>query len=358
MSTIEATNLQRDSVWVIYSQRNEIMLDPDYQRESDIWGLEKRQLLIDSLINGFDIPKIYFHSFFPPKEMGNRKYKYAIIDGKQRIQTVWDFIDGKFNLSEKFEYIKNPKINLSGLFYSDLALKHPEIKANLDATPLSIYTVTTDDQDLIEEMFSRLNEAVPLNAPEKRQALGGPLPKAFKTLSANHFFTKCLPFKNRRYRFLDIAAKFLYLEENNGSRDTKKIYLDDFVKTYKRNRKNEGTEKLVKASQQVLSRMGKFFSDKDQLLKSVGILTIYYLLFQSDADFGEKHNRNTLADFEDTRKQNRLIAEEDLAGANYELVEFDRLSQSPNDKVAIDYRLQVIKDFISDPAKYKKAKKN
>ena len=36
-------------------------LQPSYQRQSEVWGEEKRQLFIDSLMNGFDVPKLYFH---------------------------------------------------------------------------------------------------------------------------------------------------------------------------------------------------------------------------------------------------------------------------------------------------------
>ena len=61
--------------------------------------------------------------------------------------------------------------------YSDLGFKYPLLKARFDATSLSVISVRTEDIELIEDMFSRLNEAVPLNAPEKRNAFGGPLPK-------------------------------------------------------------------------------------------------------------------------------------------------------------------------------------
>src|SRR5437667_2787316 len=104
----------QSSLLVVYSERHAIELDPDYQRISGIWTLEKRQLLIDSLINGFDVPKLYFHEFVPPKKIGGKKYRYAIVDGKQRIQTVWDFIDGKISLSEDFEYIRDTSVKAAG----------------------------------------------------------------------------------------------------------------------------------------------------------------------------------------------------------------------------------------------------
>jgi hypothetical protein len=44
------------------SERQFIDVEPAYQRRGDIWTLEKKQLLIDSILNDYDIPKLYFHS--------------------------------------------------------------------------------------------------------------------------------------------------------------------------------------------------------------------------------------------------------------------------------------------------------
>jgi hypothetical protein len=73
-----------------------------------------------------------------------------------------------------------------------------------------------------DSRFSRLNEAVPLNAPEKRNALGGPMPKRIRALANLAFFHTRLPFPTARYRHLDLATKFLYLEDQDGLTDLKK----------------------------------------------------------------------------------------------------------------------------------------
>lgn len=62
-------------------------------------------------------------------------------------------------------------------------------------------------------MFSRLNEAVALNAAEKRNALGGPAPKAIRRVAMFPFFTKKLNISNKQYQHRDLAAKFLYFGE-------------------------------------------------------------------------------------------------------------------------------------------------
>src|SRR6266487_1264767 len=109
-----------NSAILTYLDRDKVFMNPVYQREANIWSIEKKQLLIDSIINHFDIPKLYFHEYLEPKLIEGKKRKYAVIDGKQRLLAIWEFIDNAFSLSDKFEYLPDPKVNLSGLTYREL----------------------------------------------------------------------------------------------------------------------------------------------------------------------------------------------------------------------------------------------
>ena len=62
-------------------------------------------------------------------------------------------------------------------------------------------------------MFSRLNEAVPLAAAEKRNAFGGPLTVIFRQLAEHRFFKEKAKISASRYRHHDLVAKLLYLQE-------------------------------------------------------------------------------------------------------------------------------------------------
>ena len=229
----EISSLHNSSVWALYRMRDRVQLDPEYQRLSDIWTLDKRQLLIDTILNGFDVPKIYFHKFHGSLKKGAKTYDFAIIDGKQRLETMWSFLDGKIALADDFKYFKDSSVDAGGMKYDELGKAYPDLKNQFDTFLLTVISIETDDLEMIEEMFSRLNEAAPLTAPEKRNAYGGPLPIAIKKLAAETFFTKHLPFPNKRYRHFDLATKFLLAEHEKKVVDTKKAYLDSFVKSFK-----------------------------------------------------------------------------------------------------------------------------
>lgn len=338
---------ENSSVYSLYLDREEIWLDPPYQRLGGIWTRETKQLLIDSLLNDFDIPKLYFHDFYPAESHQGRDFRYAIIDGKQRLNAIWGFIDGEFALSENVELLNQPDIDVSGLTYSELGELHPRLKAAFDARNLPIVTVMTQDTELIEEMFSRLNEAVPLNAAEKRNAYGGPMPEVIRHLSQHAFLENAVPFPNSRYRHYDLVCKFLLLEDKCEVTDLKKEYLDEFVKEF-RERDNKEARQLKKRVKDTFDRMNGVFIAKDELLSRIGMFVLFYLLYAdlTDVKWASQVPRSLLEDFEEAREENREIAADDVSVARYELLEFDRLAQSPNDKVALEYRLKVLLDWL------------
>jgi hypothetical protein len=361
MPLMNIYDLRESSVLLTYSIRKQIQIDPDYQRMGDVWNLEKRQLLIDSLINGYDIPKIYFHKFPKFKVEKGKEFKYAILDGRQRLQSIWSFINNEFPLADDFKLYEDNSVAAAKLTYGDIAKEYPELKLRFDARSLPIVCVETEDMDLIEEMFSRLNEAVPLNAAEKRNAFGGPMAKSIREVAAHQFFKSKVPYLDKRYQHREVAAKLLYLEYIyvNSKRigNTKKVYLDRFVKFFK-HKKPIRSFLLAKAVENILGLMNEIFIAKDKLLKTQGMLVTFFLTFKflkDEAWFNKKVTRKALEDFERLRKENRKMAENDLADAKYLLLEFDRLSlQGINDSVSIQFRMSILKNYLEQVFKHGK----
>jgi hypothetical protein len=341
------------SILNLFLQREEIWLDPPYQRAADIWPIEKRQLLIDSLLNGFDIPKFYFHDFYPGRVVEDSDYRYAIIDGKQRLSAIWQFIEGAYPLDEDASLINSPEIKIGGLTYAELGEQYPRLRAEFDANNLSVIGIQTEDTELIEEMFSRLNEAVALSAAEKRNALRGPLPPSIRELASEALFTRRLPFGNSRYRHFEIACKFLLLTDVRAQGearlpDLKKAYLDDFVIRFREEGRDERVTELLGEARDICARMTEIFVDGDPLLRQVGMVTLYFVLardYASEIASGVV-TRHRLAEFDDARKENRRVAEEDELKARFDWLEFDRLAQSPNDAVALSYRFGVLRSYL------------
>jgi hypothetical protein len=346
----ECNELNDSTVMMMYLDRDRIYLNPPYQRQSEVWTLYKKQLLIDSLINSFDIPKLYLHEYERAEIHGGALRKYAIVDGKQRLSAIWQFLKGAFPLSNQFEYIRDPKINLKGMTYQELSNAHPTIQARLTGRRLSVITIRTSDTDLIEDMFSRLNEAVPLNAAEKRNAFGGPVPKAIRILVEQPFFTSTIPITSKRYRHHDLACKFLLLQEEKKIVDTKKSRLDAFVNEFKEKSLTVRTAQLRKAVQVNIAKMEKFFKKDDPLLTSPLMCAVYYVLFK-DGTLGDSKpgkSRKTLLAFESELEANRKLELEESEDVNFGLLEYDRIGRSPNDASTISFRVGILKDYLEE----------
>ena len=352
MSYVETASLKNSTIMLLYSERDEIETSPEYQRAGGVWTLEKKRLLIDSILNDYDIPKIYFHAY-KNEQVSETGKRYAIIDGRQRLETIWGFLDGEFTLSGDFEYQKDPSVDLSGMSYDHIAKRFPKIRIKFDSFVLPVVTVTTDGEelDVIEDMFSRLNEAVPLNAAEKRNAIGGELVKAINKISGHGFFTECVRFSNRRYQHREAAARFLLVEDSLKEQgrliDTKKVYLDRMASDLRDNAiRSKDLRTQVKA---VLDRMNDEFVQKDDLLTAQGSMVIYYLLFKSalENQETEKVTRRKLIDFRDLLAANRHAAENDYAEASFELLEYDRLNQQgTNDASSIRERFRILAEYV------------
>lgn len=350
MTEFETYALLHNNVLSVYSDRDRIDFSPPYQRQGEIWSMEKKQLLIDSIINRYDIPKLYFHKL-EKNEAKKKKKDYAVVDGRQRLEAIFGFLDGEFSLAKDFEYLPENTIKAGSMTYADLAKKYPKLKQRLDAFALPIVCISTEDMDLIDDLFFRLNEAVPLNAAEKRNAIGGDMANEIKEVAGHHFFTKKIRFSNKRYQHLEVAARLLFIEDN-WSRgkliDTKKPLLDQFVKDHK-----SGKEKIVKKLSKdlggILTLMLSHFNGKDILLASQSAVPIYYLLFREAIASGKtsRLGRNKLVEFNENRQINRDVASVNLAKANYELLEYDRMSQQgTNDASSIRERLRIIREYM------------
>lgn len=333
----------------LYDSRDEIDLSPSYQRDGDIWDRSRQRLLIDSILNGFDIPKLYFRSFVPRRVVDGHAYRYAVIDGKQRLEAIWKFLDNELPLGPESQVEELDRVDpeeRAAMRFEDLRARFPDLAERILDFRLDVVTLETKHDELIEDMFLRLNEASPLNAAEKRNAVGGLLPPATHAFIGRPYFEVKLPFPNQRFRHQEMVTKFLYFEHRDGAADTKKAYLDRFAADAKAKIPKAGFDALVVSAGAVVGEMESVFRANDPLLRPVGMSSVYYLVFRrvlADDNGQGPITRAALERFEADRENNKQQAAlVDEASADYDLIEFSRLAQSPNDGVALRFRRDVL----------------
>ena len=333
-------------LWV---NRNAILENPEYQRESAIWSQERQQLFIDSILNKFDVPKLYFHDLRGKQGL----HDYAVVDGKQRLHTIYAFLQDDFPLAVDFSLMESrtgqadPK---PGSKFSELS---EFWKEEFKGTALSVVLIQNAADEDIEELFSRLNNGEPLNAAEKRNAMGGEMCKLIREVAKDQFFEKKIKIANRRYQHYEISAKFLLLErtaQNGGGAyaDLKKRFLDDLVSKNK-NMSAADVGGLKRRVIDQLKAISKVFSDQDPLLSKQAYPPLYYIFVKRLLnEYGDsKLNsriREFLNDFHVRRTANLELPEDDR---DSNLIEFGRLmQQGTNDLNSLRERVAILTRYF------------
>ena len=330
---------ERKSLKWWYDKRHDIDLDPIYQRRGGLWLSKEKAYLIDSILNGYDIPKIYLADFaFGHSPLNVKKRMYAIIDGKQRFEAVFDFFDDKLPLDSEFKYDRDPSLDLRGLCYSDLRSRYPAVCGVFDDYEPAVVSVVTNEKGKIEDLFIRLNKTTrALSGAEQRNAMPGMVPVLTRELAEHPFFQSKISFQVRRYQDRNAATKLLLVEHTGELVSVKKGDLDRFTAQVKAE-KGPDTQPYRQTAtrvRRVLDAMAKVFDQGDDLLGAAGIVPVYYWLARDlDPEYTQSL-RPFLDEFERKRRQNDKRSEEGTNGVDKNLLQYSKARRSPMDKGAL-----------------------
>ena len=331
--------------------------EPEYQRQGGAWSRAKQQLFLHSLFCNYDVPKIYLHEL--PK---NSRHEYAIVDGKQRLQCIWDFMDNKIALGEQdytpsdADMKRNKPYPKTGDKFSDLT---EDWRDEFRGIELVFSVIKDADMDDIEEIFSRLNYGEPLKGAELRNAKGGKMNELIRELAEHKFFRKVMPVPDKNYRYRDFAARFLLIENalisggGNPYRDLKKIFLDRLVENNKRMSPGNMGKHRDSVNKQ-LNVLCKIFGNKDPLLKRIIYIQLYYLFAKAmEKDYAGKDLLINIKKFLPAFRQKVDNAAKFSKGPEEELDEdalrinkFLRQISQPNDANSLKRRVSTMRYFF------------
>lgn len=346
------------SWWYDQYKSNRLDMSPAYQRKADLWSDWKKAHLIDSILNDFDIPKIYVADFTEsPSTLNPNRRAYSIIDGKQRLGAIFDFFDDRLPLNLSFVLDEEPGLILGGKKYSELP---PFVSSRLDNFTPVVMSVVTNDENRITEMFTRLNSGESANSAERRNAIPGPVTKIIRQITANRFFIHKIHFNVKRMQEFNLAAKLALIEFKGGFVDTKARNLDSFAREgahyfvegfVKRRSKlteeqeiqlwdkyNETEDNVL----QVLDKLAVEFSDKDPLLVNAGSIPLYYWLMRQNPELCKSALRPFIEEFTYKVKKNLRLSREKPDFADPELMNYYTMGRTTNDQGSLVGRYNIL----------------
>ena len=138
--------------------RGDLITNRQYQRAPGLWPLAARSYFIDTIVEGFIFPPIYFHEYL---DRSTKKTRTEIVDGQQRITTLVSFLNGEFALG------RNSKSH-QGMNFNNF---DEETQHRFLSYTMSVDTIREADRTQILQMFRRMNAyTLPLSDAEKRHS--------------------------------------------------------------------------------------------------------------------------------------------------------------------------------------------
>ncbi|MBJ7442644.1 MAG: DUF262 domain-containing protein [Sphingopyxis sp.] len=208
----------------------QLQLDPAYQRRN-VWQTKAKSQFIESLLLGIPIPQILLAS------KAGQKNSFLVLDGKQRLSTIKEFLDGRSSDGRVFK-LKGLRIltSLEGMSWKDLQ-NSDDWADRLSNEPLRTTVLRGwENESALYEIFYRLNSgSVKLSPMELRMSL---LPGEFLKFiiswtevigPIHHLLRKRQP--DARMSDVELAIRYLaFKDQNTQYAGDLKLFLDEFCK--------------------------------------------------------------------------------------------------------------------------------
>lgn len=312
----------------LYKNRSLIQY-PDFQREPTVWNEEKKRKLIDSMLRDFDIPKIYL--FKSPNSD-----QYDCIDGRQRIQAVFDFFDGYLKLGD-------------GRDWDHINEKEREKLSNYEFTITLISQATEAELRLL---FLRLQLGAPLNVGERLKALQGDMRNFVFDLGKCHPFFQKVRIPSRRFAketvFAQICINSFYRSLHDTFYGARYEELSAFFTQFTRLDKYQLEVNRIRST---LDQLNNCLEPKVSKLKNRAIIVSAYLLYEELLLSGDQRRINEFPRF-------FLLFVDTLTYQSKQGLEYDRkyrhildfqnyVIQAAASKTAIENRHKILHEYFN-----------
>lgn len=209
-------------------------LDPPYQRKS-IWTLEYKKFFIDTVLNNYPCPTLFLNVDTSPEGSS----LYHVIDGKQRLTTVLEYIRDEFKTS------RNSNPDIADRYFSELT---DEQKTSFFEYTFTIENISGASPGTLHEAFDRLNRNVAkLTDQELRHAkYSGIFINFVETISGDLIWKEIgisTPANVRRMKDVEFVSE-IFLLIMHGIIDGKAEVLDYYYAEYDEEIPNESNIRI------------------------------------------------------------------------------------------------------------------
>ncbi len=319
---------------------NEIDLNPDFQRNANLWDRKKMSRLIESILLKLPLPVFYFDVSDPEK--------WIVVDGLQRLSTLKRFMLDKNLRLYNLEFLSE----LNNKNYNDL---DRSLKRVIDETQIVTYQIEAQTpKEVRYSIFNRINTGgLSLNSQEIRQALNqkGQAVSFLAQLCATETFKQVAGISPKRMADRELVLRYIAfrfyrkelikLTDMSGFLDTAMEKLDEIQSSDDLEAiANEFKDTLI-FSEQILGANHKF--SRSMVLQDQKKSLNRSLFDVITACFGELSDKESLIAKKDEfmHKFSALLKDDKS--------EFSRaITEGTSSKVAIESRFQIMRELIKE----------
>lgn len=124
--------------------KGQLNLTPSYQRRS-VWSPRDKRYFIDTILNQYPAPPVFLHKTIDD----NGRSTYHVVDGKQRLQTIIEFSEGKVRIPDNFS-----DVTLQKKRWNDLG---PDVRKRFWNYVLIAEMLPDVSDAMLRNIFERIN---------------------------------------------------------------------------------------------------------------------------------------------------------------------------------------------------------
>ena len=260
----------------MHDSKETLNFDHPIQRQSAQWTNLQQSLLVHSILANYPVPAVYVEKTDSAEtdDKGKAIYKYSVLDGKQRMTTVFSFINGEYALNEETPAaeIEGETYTLAGRTFEEL---DEDVRQELLRFKFSIFAFEDATDDEIEEIFFRLNNSTPLSKPQKARPLMGTENARFiNSILTGSFFTEKCNFSKLQLRKSDdmctLLQSMMLLDHKYNNYEYASISADEVMK-YSAAIKGNYSEEQKDLLLEIIDYLDDAFDEKEKLLKKINV---------------------------------------------------------------------------------------
>jgi len=328
-------------------EHKEIDLNPDFQRNGNLWNRKQMSRLIESILLKLPLPVFYFDVSNPDE--------WIVVDGLQRLSTLKKFIVNEIDensTTKGFNLVDLEFLDLNGKNYTELDRSFKRI---INETQIITYQIEAQTpKEVRYSLFNRINTGgLTLNTQEIRQALNqsGDGVKFLQEISENETFKDVVGLSSKRMRDRELVLRYIVFKLNIFEEfkfGKMREYLDKAMERLDSIEEEEKLESIKNTFIDTLQFTVKIFGEKHKFSRSIANKISTKTLNQSLFDvitvcFSEIKNKELFLERKDVFLKRFIQLIEDEHG------EFSKaITEGTSDRGTIETRFKIMNKLIKE----------